>query len=426
MHSKIRSGSGAYVLGVLWLAGCFSWLAPTVAGAQNCGAEYTIKEGETLGQIAGRVYGNPSQWTVIFYSNQDRLGSNATLLQPGLSIRLPCIGNSPTAPASPSQTPSLPVAGASSSEQGFLISSIVRRIEFLTADGYAPYTGRALEGGGMLTQVITSSMNLIKQESKGQFDYGISWVNDWSSHLNPLLLTRAFDVGFPWARPNCESPAELEATALYRCQKFFFSDPLFEITTLVFVQNESRIKNLRVEEIAGTTICRPAGYPVQDFDLNGRNWLKDKKIILMRPQSVEECFRLMASGTVDAVAMAELTARSSLASLGMNDRVRALDTPLSLSPLHVIVSKTHPNARTLLYYVNSSLAKLRESGEYDRIVERHLTRYWEAQATPNPAVGATPAVSPKPAPAATPAAKDSPPSAGVDKTTPTTTAKSTP
>src|SRR5689334_15591964 len=76
-----------------------------------------------------------------------------------------------------------------------------------------------------------------------------------------------------------------------------------------------------------------------------------------------------------------------------------------------LVSKSHPHARTILYYVNSSLEKLRESGEYDRIVERHLARFWEAQGQPNPAISVTPAAAPvaaaprreaAPAPAAAP------------------------
>jgi hypothetical protein len=44
--------------------------------------------------------------------------------------------------------------------------------------------------------------------------------------------------------------------------------------------------------------------------------------------------------------------------------------------------------------VNSSLEKLREKGEYDRILERHLNRFWEAQATPSANMGNTPAVGP--------------------------------
>jgi nucleoid-associated protein YgaU len=57
--------------------------------AQTCGSDYAIKDGETLADIAARVYGSRGQWTVIFYSNQDRLGENASLLVPGLEVRLP-------------------------------------------------------------------------------------------------------------------------------------------------------------------------------------------------------------------------------------------------------------------------------------------------------------------------------------------------
>ena len=105
-------------------------------------------------------------------------------------FRLPCIGGSPQPQPLP-QIATTPAQSQTTSESAFVISAMLRRIEFLTADGFPPYTGRSLEGGGMLTQVISSSMGLIKEEAKGRFDYGISWVNDWAAHLNPLLLTRA-------------------------------------------------------------------------------------------------------------------------------------------------------------------------------------------------------------------------------------------
>ena len=261
------------------------------------------------------------------------------------------------------------------SEAAIIISSLVRRIEFLTADGFAPYTGRALEGGGMLTQVIAASMGLVKEEAKGRFDFGVSWVNDWSAHLNPLLLTRAFDVGFPWARPNCDG-VNLEPTSQFRCQRFFFSEPLYEVITGLFVRTHSRIKSLRSEEVAGTALCVPAGQPVHELDDHGRNWVKDGTVVLMRPPTVDECFRLLDSSTVDGVVESELAGRASVTSLGIGDKVRMLDQPIALTTYHVLVSKSHPHARTILYYVNNSLEKLRESGEYDRIVARHLDRFW--------------------------------------------------
>ncbi len=314
--------------------------------AQTCGTDYAIKDGETLAQIAARTYGNPSQWTIIFYANQDRLGPNGSLLTPGLAIRLPCIGGSAQAqPAAPNTAaaPQAPNPG-----EAFIISTIVRRLEILTADNYQPYTGRALEGGGMLTQVLSSALDLIKEESKGRFDYGISWVNDWAAHLNPLLITRAFDIGFPWARPECEVASTLDAGSQMRCQKFFFSDPMYEVVTNLFVRENSKIKTLRNEEIHGTSLCRPTGYPVHELDRAGRNWAKDGKITLIRPSSVDECFRLLDNGTVDGVVMSELVGRASIASLGMVDRVRVVDQPVALTTLHVLISKTHPHARTIL------------------------------------------------------------------------------
>ena len=82
---KSRRGVAAAVavaiLGMLGSAGA--------GHAQTCGSDYAIKDGETLADIAARVCGSRGQWTVIFYSNQNRLGENASLLVPGLEVRLP-------------------------------------------------------------------------------------------------------------------------------------------------------------------------------------------------------------------------------------------------------------------------------------------------------------------------------------------------
>jgi len=399
----LRSRQGARrlaaVLATLGLVAAVAGiLRPGAVDAQTCGTEHTVKEGETLAQIAARVYGNPTQWTVIFYANQDRLGGNISLLVPGLSLRLPCIGGT-QAPAA-AVTPAAPSPAAVSqsappAEPMFVISSLLNRVEFLTADGFAPYTGRALEGGGMLTHVISSAMGLIKDESKGRFDFGISWVNDWAAHLNPLLLTRAFDVGFPWARPDCEGAANLDQSSQFRCQRFFFSEPLYEVLTGLFVRNNSKVKSLKRDDISGMTLCRPAGYPVHELDKDGRNWVKDGIVTLMRPPSVDECFRLLDTGAVDGVVEAELAGRASITSLGLAGKVRMIDQPVALTTYHVLISKSHPHARTILYYINASLERLRERGEYDRIIERHLGRFWEAQVTPSATMGTTPASSNK-------------------------------
>src|SRR5215813_6887056 len=112
------------------------------AEAQSCGTDYSVKEGESLADIASRVYGNSSQWTLIFYANQDRMGANASMLVPGLSIRIPCLGGQqPAGPAPVAVSPSSQTPAATTSGTGPMeLSSVVRRIEFLTADGSTPFT----------------------------------------------------------------------------------------------------------------------------------------------------------------------------------------------------------------------------------------------------------------------------------------------
>jgi polar amino acid transport system substrate-binding protein len=350
----------------------------TAPRAQTCGTDYTIKEGESLTDIAARVYGSSQQWTLIFYANQDRMGTSASMLVPGLSIRIPCVsGQEPATPqAPPVATPPEPSAAASGKIE---LSSLVKRIEFLTADGYTPFTGRSLPNGGMITQMISASMDLIKEQSGGSFGYNVSWVNDRSAHLNPLLITRAFDAGFPWLKPDCAHTAELSQDAKYLCQKFFFSDPLYEVFTVLFVKSNSTITFAKDDEIIGKTLCQTAGSSTYELDKGGRNWGKDNKVVLLRPQSIEECFRLLDTGSVSAVVTADLTGKSVADALGLGGKVKALPRPVAIGTLHLIVPKTHPHASTVLYYINTAVAELRDSGEYDRIVDSHLSRFWEGQ-----------------------------------------------
>jgi hypothetical protein len=88
------------------------------------------------------------------------------------------------------------------------------------------------------------------------------------------------------------------------------------------------------------------------------------------------------------VAVAELTGQSVATAMNMADRVHAASRPLNIETMHVIIAKTHPHARTVLYYVNSSLARLRETGAYDSIVAKHLELFWNTLGqTPPPAAG---------------------------------------
>lgn len=343
--------------------------------AQTCGSDYTIAEGDSLAKIAGRVYGKASKWTLIFYANQDVLQGGGALIRAGQNIKIPCPAGSQQALPAAANTE----ATATPAKSSIVASPSVTKIRFLTAGDFEPYTDRGLPNGGLITNVIESAMGSLKADIDDQLRYDINWVNDWASHLNPLLSTRAFDVGFPWTRPPCSGSAELDADSKSRCRKYFYSDPIFETMEVLWVPKGSPITFEADDEVIGKTFCRPSGYFLYHLDIDGRNWLKDKKITLLQPQAVDECYRLLVAGEVDGVFLNELTGRSALIRSNLEDKVDSLQRPVHIGTLHAIVSKTHPNARTILYYINTGLKRLKDSGDYDEIVDKHMTLYWETE-----------------------------------------------
>lgn len=55
---------------------------------QQAGGTYTVQPGDTLSAIAGRVYGDPSQFPRIFDANRDKLSSPDRIM-PGQQLRIP-------------------------------------------------------------------------------------------------------------------------------------------------------------------------------------------------------------------------------------------------------------------------------------------------------------------------------------------------
>ena len=80
--------------------------------------------------------------------------------------------------------------------------------------------------------------------------------------------------------------------------------------TVLFVKADSPVTFAKDDEMLGKTLCQPAGYSTYELDKGGRNWVKDNKVLLMRPQTIEECFRLLDSGTVQAVVTSDMTGQA--------------------------------------------------------------------------------------------------------------------
>ena len=51
-------------------------------------SEYEVSSGETLWDIAGKLYGDPVAWIILYLDNTDRLNGNSNFLDPGMRLQI--------------------------------------------------------------------------------------------------------------------------------------------------------------------------------------------------------------------------------------------------------------------------------------------------------------------------------------------------
>jgi polar amino acid transport system substrate-binding protein len=317
--------------------------------AQECGGVHTTRPGQDFQNLAERYYGDERKWSILFTANRQAVGNDPTRLQPGTQLDIPCLTAVPRAPAKRLQQDDA-------------------ELKLLTGGNYAPFTGRDLPGDGLITEIVNAAF----ESSPAPVTFSLTWADDWSQHLFPLLDEKQYDVGFPWLQPNCrENPGHK------RCRNFHFSEPLFEMLVMLFVRKARPLRFDQDSDLHGTILCRPKGYYTHDLDRGDRRWLSDKHIDLVRADSPEDCFRRLQRGEVEGVTLNEFLGRTKLHEMGLSDAIVAVDRPVSIEGLHVIVSKTHPRGTTFMYRFNAGLQRLKKSDRYNEIVARHLSYHWE-------------------------------------------------
>ena len=341
-------------------------------GQITCGQTYTVVAGDTLREIATRAYGAGS-YQIIFNANQNVL-ANPNLIEIGDELFVPCTdGSGPRtqreaeAEAGGSVAPQTPTL---TTEQRIAQEDPVqRKIKFLTGGDYAPFTDEALPEGGLFTDLVKRSMT--RADDKRPFR--ITFINDWGPHLGILLPEGAFDLGFPWFKPDCTKIDRLSESMAARCTNFDFSHPFYEVVIGFYVRKGDPAEKARsYADLFGRSICRPRGYFT--FDLEQED-LKAPNVRMEVPATPGDCFRMLASGEVDVVSLNVLISEKEIAEQGIAAQVSELSDLAGIQTMHVLSPKNNPYGRTYLTLINRGLRDLRESGDWFEVVSRHLSEH---------------------------------------------------
>ena len=241
-------------------------------------------------------------------------------------------------------------------------------LRIVTGNGYLPFADEMLPGGGMFTQIV--EMAVFRADPNQP--YTMTFINDWQAHIDALLPMQAYDLSFPWVRPDCEGSAMLSAGDQSRCDSFAFSAPYYEIVEGYFAAaNSDLLQVSNYGEFEGKRICRSEGLTTGVLDAEG---LTMDKIMLSRPLESSDCFAALAAGEVDLVSIDTAVGEATLKRMGMTGQFTQNLFLTRVLSLHVIAHKSNAKAVAMLKMLDEGAMEMNQSGEWWDIVSTALER----------------------------------------------------
>lgn len=349
-------------------------LSSAAAQAQEACSTYKVAVGDNLRYIARAAYGDADLYRLIYDANVAIIGEKADLIEIGTTLSIPCDPKTfadttqETLPAPESVTPvaATPEPAPVATDSAPVVSP-QKPIAIVTGNGYAPFADETLPGGGMMTQLVEMA---VFRADPG-IAYNLSFISDWQAHIDALLPSGAYDLSFPWVRPDCDGSTMLSPGDQSRCNDFVFSGPFYEIVDGFFATRDSGLLTVTsYAGFAGKRICRPEGYTTGVLDAAG---LTAPTITLLRGSDAKDCFRALAAGEVDLVSVDAEVGDAMLAKLGLIATVGQNPHLSTILSLHVIAHKSNPRAVAMLAELDKGMMEMYETGEWYEIVSSALT-----------------------------------------------------
>lgn len=224
----------------------------------------------------------------------------------------------------------------------------------LVIDEWAPYTSENLEGYGIVSKIVDLAMKEASLEYEIQF-------KPWSRTLEMVRYGDAWG-SFPWFYTK------------EREEFYYYSEPIMTSNTLIFYKKvNSEIENPNIEinsldDVKQYKFGGVFGYFYESyFEESEKNFEYDLS------GDLESAFRLLENGKVDIICEEEAVGWHTISSIfpGREEEFGTFKNELSEEKFYLIVTKNDRLAAQKIEKFNKGLNKLRQSGEYEKILKEY-------------------------------------------------------
>jgi polar amino acid transport system substrate-binding protein len=229
-------------------------------------------------------------------------------------------------------------------------SALAAPVRLVTGDDHALFTSKALPAGGMLTQVVAAAFK------QSNVVISVSW-RPWKRGYQKTL-SGGYDATFPYVRT-----AEREAL-------FLFSEPLYTVEQHIFSRAADVLEIADLPSMQGRRFCYPLGWQPPAII---QQRLDAGQLIRHSPPGLSECARLLLLGRDDFFISDWHLGETAFKLIGVPaEQFRRSERAISRSPLHLLVPRSNPRGAAIIEQFNLGLEALLASGDYQRLLERHL------------------------------------------------------
>jgi polar amino acid transport system substrate-binding protein len=184
----------------------------------------------------------------------------------------------------------------------------------------------------------------------------VSW-RPWKRGYQKTL-SGGYDATFPYVRT-----AEREAL-------FLFSEPLYTVEQHIFSRAADVLEIADLPSMQGRRFCYPLGWQPPAII---QQRLDAGQLIRHSPPGLSECARLLLLGRDDFFISDWHLGETAFKLIGVPaEQFRRSERAISRSPLHLLVPRSNPRGAAIIEQFNLGLEALLASGDYQRLLERHL------------------------------------------------------